>query len=210
MTHSLFRPFVTALGCLATLTLAQASFTVGTFADPVANSSQNFFEFNRLSSNSATLEGAWLNDGLHLLTPGIVAPDQFNVRFEMRDAQESAVLVFTDAQSNGSYLSGPGYIRFFNASNLTVLRIDFDSALLTSSGVTAGFGAGTQAYMSGSIVEPGWDFEHFSFAFSNFNIINNNNFTMSSSFTSSAVPEPATVAALALGAAALLRRRKSS
>jgi hypothetical protein len=125
-----------------------------------------------------------------------------------RPAQESTVLLFSDPSNIGNWTSGPGYIRFFDANDTTVLRIDFDSALLTGSGFTAGYGAGTQADMSGPIVEPGWEDEHFSFAFSNFNVIDNDTFTMSSSFTSSAVPEPATIVALGLGAAALLRRRR--
>ena len=207
---SSLKPLVGALVCMATVGAANASFTVGTFADPAAGSWENFFEYNRLSSNTVTLEGAWQTDGLHLLTPGIAAPDQFNARFELRNAQDGTVLTFIDASNNGDYRSGPGYVRFFDAGNSTILRIDFDVSQLTNGGFTAGNFAGTNANMSGPIVEPGWSDEQFAFAFANLNVIDSNTFTWSGSFTSSAVPEPATVVALALGGVAVLRRRKSN
>lgn len=197
-----------ALGLgLVSANAAHASFTVGTFADPAGTSAQNFFRYTRLSSTTSFIEGAWLTDGLHLFTPGIPAPDQMNVRFEIRDASNQLGL---DVSWNGvEYLSEAGYVRFFDSSNATVLRMDFDAALLGGTGLSAGFGSGTNVTMSGPLGDPSWTQEHFSFAFTNFNPISNSELTMSSAFTSSAVPEPISIATLGLGVVALIRRRRN-
>lgn len=207
MNSKTLRSLLGAFICLSTASIAHASFTVGTFADPAAGSSQNFFVFQRVSPTSGTLDGAWLIDGLHLLTPGLAAPDFFNARFELRNAQGSTGLLLNDPFNSGTMESGAGFIRFFDASNLTILRIDFDKAFLAGNAFSAGFGMGGDVEMSGLIGEPGWDDEHFGFAFTNFQPVNSNTVSMSATFTSSAVPEPGTVAALGLGATALLRRR---
>lgn len=193
------------LGLATIAGAAHASFTVGTFADPVANSTQNYFRYTTLSPTTGFFEGEWLTDGIFFLTPGIPAPNFADVRFEMRDAFGNNGL---DVTLDGNvFVTEAGYIRFFTAANETVLRVDFSYADLSGTGFTAGFGTTTPVTMSGSIVEPGWSNEHFAFAFSNWNQVGNQ-LTMSASFTSSAVPEPATLTLLGLGALAAARRRR--
>lgn len=208
MKPSILPRFALTIGLVVAAGAVHASFTVGTFADPTATSSENFFRFTRLSESTALLEGAWLADGLHLLTPGVSAPDQFDARFEIRNSQDTLGLLATT--SGGDFFTEAGYVRFFDSSNNTLLRIDFDSAVLNGNGFAAGFGSGTDDIdMSGAIVEPGWENEHFGFAFTNWTVVDEDDLTMSASFTSSAVPEPGTLGVLTLGLLPLLRRRKS-
>lgn len=192
---------------LASVAVANASFTVGTFLDPASNSSQNFISFTQTTTTTGVLNGGWTTNGLNLATPGIAAPDQPNVRFEIRDAQNNVGLDMTVSTGNQIYTSEAGYIRFYDAANATVLRIDFSSSFFQLNGWSSSDLFGFNVSMSGSIVDGPWTDESFGFAFSNFQG-SPTGVNMSSAFTSSAVPEPATLAALGLGAAALIRRRK--
>jgi hypothetical protein len=98
----------------------------------------------------------------------------------------------------GLYLASAGAIQFYDSANNPIWRIDFDSALLNGS---LSFGAsdfiGQNVTFSGSIIPTPLTDEAFAFSFAN-PIATPNGFTVTAAFTSSAVPEPASLALIAL------------
>jgi hypothetical protein len=185
-----------------------ASFTVATFADPATGSSQNFISVTPGVAGSFDMTAAWTGAGLNLLTPGTPAPDFPNATFQLFNATGGNVLNFTPIVPNLVYQSGPGVLRFFDNASNQILQIGFASSQLTQFGWGASDSNGNAVVMTGSIAGTGWSDEQFGFAFANTTSTPNGT-TLSASFTSSAVPEPATLAALGLGAVALMRRRRS-
>jgi hypothetical protein len=68
---------------------------------------------------------------------------------------------------------------------------------------------GNGVTFSGPLVPSGLSQETFNFSFANF-VQNANGATATAAFTSSAVPEPASIAAIGLGLAAMIRRRRKA
>jgi hypothetical protein len=181
----------------APLALAD-TFTVATFADPAPNASAPLFS---LTGN--TLSGGWSGTGLSLDVPvaGVVYHD--------------ATFAFSDLTvlDGDGTLSG-GTIEFFDSLSNSVLTIDFVGAQMLSFSeppitVIFGFAAADSANHDVSFAGPGvpggLTEELFAFSFANPRTVGETT-TWTASFTSSAIPEPASLVLLALGAAVLRRR----
>lgn len=178
------------------------SFTIATFSDPALNATTPLFSFN---STSMTLSGGWALPGLTLQTPGLIGGGSYgNATFNM------TTLNLTATAAPNLYSTGAGSVQFFDAGFNALMTISFTSGYFTNplSVGASDFGATfNNVTFTGPMVPAGLTNEQFAFSFANPTNIGNNVTTYTSSFTSSAVPEPASMTALALGAVAMLRRR---
>jgi hypothetical protein len=188
---------------------AKASFTVATFADPSPNSSNPLFT---VDYTALTLAGGWSDSktGLTLQFPanGHTYSDAW---FNMFGPTGSPTVTLTQVIPNTFYSTGSGTINFYKDGTSTnpLLVINFDSgavspygfgAIFTVSGVTF-----TGSEISGSLSQ-----EQFAFSFANTApLATHSGFTSTAAFTSSAVPEPATITLLCAGALALMKRKRS-
>ncbi|MFQ5805650.1 MAG: PEP-CTERM sorting domain-containing protein [Phycisphaerae bacterium] len=175
------------------LTASAPADTIATFADPASDGSTPLFTLS-----GSTLSGDWSDTGLDLITP--ISGDEFpDATFTMTD--------LTVLDPEGS-LSG-GTIEFFDNGGSSVLRIDFDAGQLFS---PFGFGASTlvghNVTFSGPIITIPLVEESFAFSFAN-QVTTPDGFTWTAAFTSSAIPEPATLTLLIVGgiATGVSRRR---
>ncbi len=175
--------------------------TIATFADPSNNQNNPLFVFN---TSTNILTGSWTGTGLTVQTPGFNNPGSIsNAKFVTSSISLTPV-------GGGLYNNGAGTITFYTSDvNNPFMVIGFSGATLFN---PLGFGA---SEFSGSIVSIiGPDIptnlsgEQFAFSFAN-PAQNGNNVTYTAAFTSSAVPEPATMTALGLGLAAIMRRRRN-
>ncbi|MBL8065792.1 MAG: PEP-CTERM sorting domain-containing protein [Chthonomonadaceae bacterium] len=197
MTKSLFTAF-------AILSVASAhAFTVATFADPSTVAESPLFTWDRTNN---TLSGVWTASGLTLETPGLTGGGSVsNAHFVMDPVQLTPVI-------NGQYyLMSRGSVRFFtNDINNPFLTITFaGGSFLNPSNAGASSTVGNSVAFAGPNVGAGWSQETFSFSLTNAMTVGNIT-TFTSSFTSSAVPEPASMVILATGVAALIARRRKA
>ncbi len=167
--------------------------TIATFADPASDGSTPLFTLS-----GSTLSGGWSDTGLDLVTP--ISGDEFpDATFTMTD------LTVLDTEGT---LSG-GTIEFFDNVGGLILQIGFDSGQLFA---PFGFGASTlvghNVSFSGPIITFPLEEELFSFSFAN-QITTPDGFTWTAAFTSSAIPEPATLTLLVVGALTLGSRRRA-
>jgi hypothetical protein len=184
------------------------SMTIATFADPVQIAPIiPLFAVNLLTD---TITGGWADSktGLLLEIPysGNNYPDAF---FTMTPVD------YTFNASGG--VTGGGTIKFFadnqSISSTPLIQIDFVSGSVSPYGF-----AGMNEFFANGVVITGSEIgtpplsnESFSFSFANQKALSGNwnkGYTATSSFTSSAIPEPATIAILSLGVLSLIRRKK--
>ncbi len=180
--------------------VASQAFTVATFSDPAPTGSTPMFTLD-IANNK--LSGSWLNPGLKLLTPGLSAADVDNAKFKMNPISLNPIGI-------GLYTAGPGQLDFTDAADNLVFRINFTTGLVapTSFGSSEFFGQNVQ-FSDANGPLTGLSQETFSFAFANPQFAGNS-LTYTAAFTSSAVPEPGTMLALAAGAAGMIARRRRS
>lgn len=171
------------------------AFTMATFADPALDETTPLFTIT-----ATDISGGWSGTGLLLQTPGWAAPDYADAKFTMAPVSITPIVA-------GFWSTGPGQIDFTDSSNNLVFQITFQSGTLSLNGVGGSDLFGNNVAFSGPGVPVGLTQETFNFSFANF-ASNPNGATATASFTSSAVPEPATLGAIGIGIAALLRRRR--
>lgn len=177
--------------------------TIATFLDPADSGATSLFVFNTTTN---ILTGSFTGTGLTVRTPGLNGGGEVtNAKF-----QTSPIQLVPVAGTN-LYAGGTGTVRFYTSDiNNPFLLVNFTGATLFD---PLNFGAsefnGSIVNFSGPNVPGGLSNEQFSFALANRHVVGDE-IRYTASFTSSAVPEPATMTALALGAAAILRRRKKS
>ncbi|MBI5864062.1 MAG: PEP-CTERM sorting domain-containing protein [Planctomycetes bacterium] len=177
---------------------AAAASTIATFSDPSPDGTQPLFTFAS-AGGAGSLTGGWSGTGLLLETPGLAAPDFADARFTMPAVAAVGGL--------DVWALGPGLINFTDSGGNLLMTISFASGTLTS---PTTFGAsdfvGQNVVFGGPIIPPGLSDETFAFSFAN-PAGTLENYTVTAAFTSSAVPEPAAIALLAIGAVLAIRRR---
>ncbi|GEM_PF-587019 len=188
---------------------AATSTTIATFANPALNSDTPLFTVD-FSEDAIT--GGWedFRTGLYLEVPitGNIFPDAFFIIPES--------ITYMGGLDGGD--TGGGTIEFYADGvdpdqTEPLIRIDFESGYL------AKYGAGLHAsnvlraddvIITGSEITGVLSGEIFTFGFDNHQPLNgnwDNGFTATAAFTCSAVPEPATIGLLAMGALLALRKK---
>ena len=172
------------------------SVTIATFADPAAgDGSTPLFSYN---ASTQMLNGGWALDGLNLQT---YAATYVDATFTMTPVSVVNAVLPSETQD--------GTIIFYSAQGTMLMTIDFDSAQLgyTSFGGTEFMNLNDVTF-TGPVLPFPVDMESFAFSFANQELVNGDgSFTATAAFTSSALPEPATLMLLLPAAAVLIRRR---
>jgi len=202
---------VLAVGGLITPAGA-ATVTIATFADPAQDASTPLCN---IDTNTQEITGGWQNGGLDLEFPwhGSVVGD---VYFTLTDGLMNNELNYTPTADPNIGITEGGILSFYenqsiNPSNL-ILKITFDTATLTLGGIFATelFGTGAVDITDGGNRIPPLplDDESFSFSFANQTLLpGGGGYTATASFTSSAVPEPATMGFLVIGLLLIFKGR---
>jgi hypothetical protein len=193
---------------------AKASLTIATFDDPSEDSNNPLFVVDFINMK---LTGGWADakTGLTLEIPysGHIFE---NAWFEMTDVNITDTDVIF-GQKFGQ--TGSGVIKFYEddakpGTDDPLVVIDFDSGLVwrQSFGADNEFTA-ENVTITGSEIPGTLSEEQFTFGFANRAKLPdhtnwNDGFTATAAFTSSAVPEPATICLLGLGALSLIHSRK--
>jgi hypothetical protein len=181
----------------------QASETVGTFQDPSGGGSDPVF-----SISPGQLIGGWDDSKTGLTLEFPFLPSTFTDVFFTMDP-----IAYTGGLQGGT--TGPGNIKFFEDNANTniddpIFVIDFDSAILSAFGFGGNSFFGNNVTLSGSQINGSLtDEASFSFGFGNMRHVGDGIYTATAAFTSSAVvPEPVSLALLAMGAGILRLKRK--
>lgn len=199
------------VGVALTAATSQASFTLFTFADPSQTAAKPLFKADLASANKSLTAGWGVlgfepSQSLSLIRR--TDNSAYSVTFDLVGSASNGGLTIT---GSGPVLTvGGGSLLFRDAANPAsiVAKLDFSGgSLLNLNAAGGGLFTADITGFSGSAMPAGVSPTSFGFAFTNWNG-DSNMPSYTSSFTSSAVPEPATLGALAVGLAALARRRR--
>ncbi len=199
---------VLAVLILFTGNVRAGSVTVAAFSDPSGNSGNPLFTVDWAAN---TVNGGWADSKSNLNLQIVLTDDTFtNAWFDMDQ------VAITSTTTIGGFklgTTGSGQVRFYadGTSTNPVLVLDFETGYVGSLFYSAEDGLiGNNVTITGSAIPFALSMEQFSFDFANVtNFTVGDGFTATSAFTSSAVPEPATIAILGLGSLLLLRKRKA-
>jgi hypothetical protein len=180
---------------------AKASMTIATFGDPAIDSNTPLFT---VDFTEMTFNGGWGDDKTGLTLDIPYSGHTFtNAWFEMTEV--GIIDAFGD--------TGGGEINFYQDGDSTgpLIIINFDSGHVDYHGFGADEFFAENVTITGSEITGTLSEEQFTFSFANLGHLEgsqnwNDGFTATAAFTSSAVPEPATICLLCLSALALRRR----
>ncbi|MGA2915753.1 MAG: PEP-CTERM sorting domain-containing protein [Sedimentisphaerales bacterium] len=190
---------------------AKASYTVATFFDPSNSSSNPLFNVN---FTTLKLTGGW-DDSKTGLTLQVPCTDHNypNAWFNLTSPTGAPYIGITNTYTlpwGTVGQTGPGVVKFYKDGTSTnpLIVVGFDGGVVSMSNFGASELTANTVTITGSEISGTLTQEEFSFSFANtVSLPNNGGFTATASFTSSAVPEPATIGLLCLGALKLVTRK---
>jgi hypothetical protein len=185
--------------------IAAKADTIATFADPSKNSNNPLFTVN---FTALTLDGSWPDTKTGLTLQFTYNGNNFtDAWFDVDGSVALSPII-----PNTLYTTGPGTINFYqdNTSTDPLMIINFNGGTVSLNNFGAGQLVGQDVTFTGSEITGSFSQEQFSFSFVNTALLPGNDagFTATAAFTSSAVPEPATICLLCLGAMSLIKREK--
>lgn len=185
--------------------------TIATFSDSGLNASTPLFTIN---STTKTVTGGWSDAQVGLNLQVVFTGNTFNdVFFTMTPLVMTTGSLTYDTTDAGT-------IKFFadNANPISatpLLQVDFDSASVSFGRVSGDntFSSNGVRFSGSEIGSNTFSDEVFAFSFANLKALspttNQIGYTATAAFTSSAVPEPATLGLLSIGVMAFLRRKNA-
>ncbi|RKY24012.1 MAG: hypothetical protein DRP62_04725 [Planctomycetota bacterium] len=198
------------IGLMMCLASSAVATTIATFADPSDDGDNPLFTVNMANK---LLTGGWGDDktGLTLVVYSSPASTFENAFFTATD-----VNITDTVDPWRGYKTEGGTIKFFadgaDPNVEPLVQIDFDSGWVS----LFGYGASNKfsadgVTISGSEIDISLTEEEFAFSFANHRPLSgswSNGYTATAAFTSSALPEPATILLLGISSCFVLPRRK--
>ncbi|MFA5554181.1 MAG: PEP-CTERM sorting domain-containing protein [Phycisphaerae bacterium] len=192
---------ITIAAVLLIASSAHATITIATFADPTADASTPLFT---VDFNGSLITGGWAGTGLNLNV--LSSTTYYDAVFTITD-----VTITSDSDPFFGFKTEGGTIKFFESDQTTeILTVEFNVGWVTISQLGGADFEGQDVTITGPALGGLiLDEETFAFSFTNQLPIQGDltdGFTATAAFTSSAVPEPATIILLSLGSLAIFNR----
>lgn len=192
---------ITIAAVILIISSAQATMTIATFADPTADGSTPLFT---VDFNGSLITGGWTGTGLNLNV--LSSTTYYDAVFSITD-----ITITSESDPFFGFKTEGGIIKFFESDQTTeILTVEFNVGWVTLSQLGgADFESEDVTITGPALGSLILDEETFAFSFTNQLPIQSDlkdGFTATASFTSSAVPEPATVTLLSLGSLTIFKR----